>query len=82
MHTSRHINIVEFRREGCMPIDLSNLLLMLLIAAASVVFGVMSGRAKAARMRELAQDLKEGKPRGWAVVFVVVAIFLVAALTR
>ena len=64
-----------------MPIDLPNPLLLLLIPAASVVFGVMSGRAKAARMRELAQDLKEGKPRGWAVVFVVGVIFLCVALT-
>ena len=63
-----------------MPIDPPNPLLLLLIVAASVVFGVMNGRAKAARMRELAQDLKYGRPRGWAVILVVVMIFLVATL--
>ena len=65
-----------------MPTDPSNLLLSLLIAAAAVVYGVAGGRAKAARMRELAQDLKDGRPRGWTVILVVAAIIILATVTR
>lgn len=61
-----------------MPLDNANPLLLLLIAAISMGLAYYSGRAKAERLRELGRDLKDGRPRGFAVLVVVFAIILMS----
>lgn len=64
-----------------MSIDPGNVYVHVLIAVAAVIFGVVSGRAKAARMRELGRDLKAGNLRGFAVVAIVAVAAAWAILT-
>lgn len=64
-----------------MPTDSSSILLQLLIVVVAVIFGIWTGRAKAARMRELRDDLSEGRPRGYAILAIVAAVILWVVLT-
>jgi len=57
-----------------MMMEPTNFLVHIAIAIAAVVYGVLSGRAKAARLRTLHQDISKGNPRGYLILFVVFAM--------
>jgi len=51
-----------------------------LVAILVLPLALVSGRAKAERLRELQDDLKNGRLRGYAVVAIVVGVVVVASL--
>jgi hypothetical protein len=51
------------------------------IAIAAVVYGVLTGRAKAARLRSLGNDLQAGRMRGYAVIALVGAVVVLVQLS-
>lgn len=60
----------------------ADFLLPILIAVSAVFFGLFTGRAEAARMRELRDDVLASKPRGYLVILAVVAIVFATHMTR
>jgi hypothetical protein len=54
----------------------SDLLLLVLIGAAAVAYGIFSGRAEASRLRGLSADLSNGKLRGILVIAAVAVMVL------
>ena len=62
--------------------DIPTPVLSVLIGVSAVIFGIYSGRAKAARLRDLQQDLKDGKPRGYLVLAVVFFAIVLAFYSR
>lgn len=54
--------------------DQNTLIVQILIIVAAVFFGILSGRAKAAHLRQLGDDLNKGRKSGYAIIAIVVAI--------
>lgn len=52
------------------------LLLPFVIAALAVPFGILAGRAKAARMRELRHHVLTGQARGYLVILFILIIMV------
>ena len=48
--------------------DLGKVGLVLAIIASSIVYGIFVGRSQGARLRQLGDDLKVGRPRGFAII--------------
>lgn len=54
----------------------------LAIGAAAVTFGILSGRARASRLRNLQADLAAGNTRGYLVLLTVVLLIAATLIRR
>lgn len=62
--------------------DLGRVGLVLAIIASSIVYGIFVGRSQAARLRQLGDDLKVGRPRGFAIIAAALGLVVLFSILR